>query len=357
VMLMRALKRDIALFKMAGAVIGSDEQEQTPMDSDAGWKALAGDIFRRPKYPLLLAIMIGSGEQTLLMVLSSILISAVGLASPARHRSLINCCVFLFAVFGAVNGYESTRWYRYFQGGDSFRSHVFKTAMFYPAFNFAVFLVIDLVVWADSGSAATNAVPFGTFVVLVAIWSFLSVPMVYLGAYYGKKSEPISVPCRTRRIRRVVPSKAWYLRKEMMLLISGIIVFVSGYLEMVIILKSVWGHRIYFAFGFLLVAVLLMMMCSALMAVLVVYIRLVQGDYNWWWISFFAPAFSGTVMFLYCVFFFFTNMHVLATWTSFAVYFGYMFLLSTAVAMMTGFVGFSAAFMMLRTIYRAVKSD
>merc|ERR1712098_435373 len=173
-----------------------------------------------------------------------------------------------------INGYDSARWYKHFQGEDSFKTHVLKTAIYFPAFNFAVFLLMDLVVWADSGSAATNAVPFGTFVMLVAIWLVVSVPMVYLGAYYGYKTKTITVPCEIRQIPRLVPSKPWYLRKEMMMLISGIGVFVSGYLEMTIIMKSVWGHRFYFAFGFLLVTFWLMMMCSALMGVLVVYIRL-----------------------------------------------------------------------------------
>ena len=359
-LIMRALKRDIALFRSQNAVaaMGSPTADSEPLtDSDGSWKSLSGDIFRRPKYPMLLAIIIGSGQQTMLMVLSSIFISAVGLASPAMHRSLINFCVFLFAVLGAVNGYESTRWYRYFQGQDSIKKHVLKTALYFPAFNFAVFLFVDLVIWADSGAEATNAVPFGTFVVLIAIWSLISAPMVYIGAYYGNKAAPITVPCRTRRIKRVVPSKPWYLQKETMMLTTGMIVFASGYIEMSIILSAVWGHRMYFAFGFLLVTVLLMMFCSALLSILVVYVRLLCGDYNWWWISFFAPASSGAFMFLYSIHFLSTQLHVMVTWTSYAVYFGYMFLLSTAVAMMTGCVGFTAAFMMLRTIYRAIKSD
>jgi len=365
--LMRALKRDIALFRMAAAGAGVSakesetrkliQQKTDNIQGDRGWKALTGDIFRRPKYPLLLAILIGSGEQTVLMVLSAICLSAVGLASPAMHRSLINCSVFLFAIFGVVNGYDSARWYRYFEGEDSFKQHVLKTALFFPAFNFVVFLFIDLVIWADSGSGATNAVPFGTFVVLIVIWAVISVPMVYLGAYYGYKSKEIKVPCVTRQIPRLVPTKPWYLRREMTMVVSGMVVFISGYMEMSIIMRAMWGHRLYFAFGFLLVTWWLMMACSALVSLLVVYIRLTHEDYNWWWISFFAPASAGIVMFVYCAQYFFAHMHVLTTWTSYAVYFGHMFLLSTAVGMMCGFVGFSASFVMLKTIYRAIKSD
>ena len=190
IVLTRVLKRDIAFFNKTNAVTARDVEAQSlirsnndGMQTDGGWKALAGDVFRKPKYPLLLAIMVGSGEQVMLMTLASIILSAVGLANPAMHRSLTNSSIFFFAVLGWVNGYDSARWYRYFEGTDSFKTHVIKTALYYPAFNFAIFLIVDLVIWADSGTEASNAVPFGTFLMLIAIFSALSCPMVYLGAY------------------------------------------------------------------------------------------------------------------------------------------------------------------------------
>ena len=365
IVLTRVLKRDIAFFNKTNAVTARDVEAQSlirsnndGMQTDGGWKALAGDVFRKPKYPLLLAIMVGSGEQVMLMTLASIILSAVGLANPAMHRSLTNSSIFFFAVLGWVNGYDSARWYRYFEGTDSFKTHVIKTALYYPAFNFAIFLIVDLVIWADSGTEASNAVPFGTFLMLIAIFSALSCPMVYLGAYYGYgKAAPITVPVEVRTIPRLVPTKPWYARKWAVLVLSGGIVFMSAFLEMTVIMSAVWGHRIYFAFGFLLITFGLTMIVSAEMAILVVYTRLVLEDYNWWWISFVAPASSGVVLFLYSTWFFAMELHVAATWTSCAMYFGYMLLLSSALAMMTGFMGFTACFLFLRTIYAAIKSD
>jgi transmembrane 9 superfamily protein 2/4 len=41
---------------------------QEDVQEDWGWKLVAGEVFRSPKYPLLLSVMIGNGSQLCAMV-------------------------------------------------------------------------------------------------------------------------------------------------------------------------------------------------------------------------------------------------------------------------------------------------
>jgi len=47
---------------------------------------------------------------------------------------------------------------------------------------FSLFFVMNLVLWGESSS---GAVPFSTLVALLALWFGVSVPLTFVGAYFG----------------------------------------------------------------------------------------------------------------------------------------------------------------------------
>ena len=49
---------------------------------------------------------------------------------------------------------------------------------------FGVFFVLNLTLWINGSSAA---VPFSTLVALLALWFGISVPLTFVGAYFGFK--------------------------------------------------------------------------------------------------------------------------------------------------------------------------
>ena len=53
---------------------------------------------------------------------------------------------------------------------------------------FSIFFVLNLVLRAKQSSAA---IPFGTLVALLALWFGISVPLVFVGAYFGFR-KPVS---------------------------------------------------------------------------------------------------------------------------------------------------------------------
>lgn len=49
---------------------------------------------------------------------------------------------------------------------------------------FADFFLMNLILWVEGSSAA---IPFGTLVAILALWFGISVPLTFVGAYFGFK--------------------------------------------------------------------------------------------------------------------------------------------------------------------------
>lgn len=53
---------------------------------------------------------------------------------------------------------------------------------FFSRLVFCVFFLLNLVLWAHASSAA---VPFTTLLALLALWFGVSVPLTFIGSYFG----------------------------------------------------------------------------------------------------------------------------------------------------------------------------
>lgn len=51
---------------------------------------------------------------------------------------------------------------------------------------FADFFIMNLILWVKGSSAA---IPFGTLVAILAMWFGISVPLTFVGAYFGFKER------------------------------------------------------------------------------------------------------------------------------------------------------------------------
>ena len=58
------------------------------------------------------------------------------------------------------------------------------------------------------GSSA--AIPFFTLVALLALWFGVSVPLTFVGAYFGFRKPMIEQPVRTNQIPRQIPDQSIY---------------------------------------------------------------------------------------------------------------------------------------------------
>ncbi len=64
---------------------------------------------------------------------------------------------------------------------------------------FGIFFVLNIVLWANGSSAA---IPFTTFIALLALWFCVATPLVFIGAYLGFK-RPVRMKNKYLNILRI----------------------------------------------------------------------------------------------------------------------------------------------------------
>ena len=125
---------------------------------------------------------------------------------------------------------------------------------------FLHFFILNALIW---GEKLCGVVLFGTMFALVLLWFGISVPLVFVGSYFGYKKPPIEDPVKTNKIPRQIPEQAWYMRPIFSILIGGILPFGAVFIELFFILTSIWLHQFYYIFGFLfIVFVILIVTCA-----------------------------------------------------------------------------------------------
>jgi transmembrane 9 superfamily protein 2/4 len=130
---------------------------------------------------MVLSVLLGSGIQVFCMTLVTLAFACLGFLSPANRGALMTCAMVLYVLLGSPAGYVSARIYKSF-GGEKWKSNVLLTSMLSPGIVFGLFFIMNLVLWTKGSSAA---VPFSTLLGLLALWLLVSVPLTFVGAFFG----------------------------------------------------------------------------------------------------------------------------------------------------------------------------
>ncbi|KAG9742244.1 endosomal P24A protein-like protein, partial [Aureobasidium melanogenum] len=353
--LLRTLRKDIARYNRLDD-LGLDDFGGTSLDDtvqeDSGWKLVHGDVFRPPRHPMVLSILVGNGAQLFMMTGFTIAFALLGFLSPSNRGSLTTVMVMLYTFFGAVGGYVSARVYKFFHG-ESWKLNIAYTPLLVPGTVFAVFFLLNLFVWARQSS---GAVPFTTMLALVSIWFLISVPLSVGGSWLGFRAAESTPPVRTNQIPRQIPPSTGYLRPLPSMLLVGILPFGAIFLELYFIISSIWFSRIYYMFGFLFLCYGLMIVTSAAVTILMVYFALCAENYHWQWRAFFTSGASAIYVFLYAMLYWVRALSF-TSWTSGVLYLGYSALISALWFVLTGTIGFVATWAFVYRIYGSLKID
>ncbi|KAI8584120.1 hypothetical protein K450DRAFT_218242 [Umbelopsis ramanniana AG] len=345
VIIMRTLNRDISMY--------NEEDIEGAEEDSTGWKLVHGDVFRAPKHANLLAPVIGSGIQCLVMMTMSLALSSFGVLNPSYRGGTMSNALFFYAFGGLFSGYASTRLYIMLQGS-SWRRNALVTATLLPAAMFSLMFILNCFVWAKHSS---SAIPFGTFFALFAIYLFIALPLVFIGSSVASRQKPIEHPVRIHQIPRQIPEQIWYLSPNVSILTGGMMPFAVVFVELFFIFKGIWSNQYtYFIVGFLAIVFLILVATAAEISIVVVYLQLQAEDYRWYWRAFLVSAASGIYIFIYSVFYYFSRLEV----TGFVpalVYFVYSLLMCGIYSLCVGSIGFFATFYFLRKIYSAIKVD
>jgi transmembrane 9 superfamily protein 2/4 len=148
-----------------------------------------------------------------------------------------------------------------------------QTAFLFPGVVFVVFFILNFFVW---GKGSSGAVPFGTLFALLFLWFGISVPLCFVGSYFGfrkkvmmhpttiQRHQPIrwfittaalispprhalqkiEFPVRTNMIPRQIPDQSWYMQSLFSVVIGGILPFGAVFIELFFILSSVWLNQV-----------------------------------------------------------------------------------------------------------------
>lgn len=286
------------------------------------------------------------------MCLLTLVFAALGFLSPANRGSLMTTLLLLYVFMGIFAGYFSARTYKMF-GETSWQKQTLQTALLFPTINFIVFFILNLFVWHEGSS---GAVPFGTMFSLLILWFGISVPLVYLGAYFGYKKNPIEFPCQTNELLRMIPAQPWYMQKYFAILVGGVLPFGAVFIEVFFIMSSIWLHHYYYMFGFLLLVFIILILTSAEITIVMTYFQLCAEDWRWWWRSVLTAGSSAIYLFLYSILYFYTKLDIVP-FVSSLLYFGYMILVSLGFFLVTGTIGFYATYVFVWKIYDAIKIE
>jgi len=343
--MMRTLHADVRRYREM-AENAEEAQEET------GWKLVHGDVFRAPSHPMLLAVSVGNGVQVFAMTVITMIFAVLGFLSPANRGALMTAVVVLLVVMGICSGFYSARIYKMFKG-KAWTKNTLTTALLYPSIVFSIFFILNTIIM---GQKTYGAVPFLTLLEVLGLWLGVSVPLTFLGAYFGLKKPVEEPPVRVNQIPRQIPEQVWYMKPIVSILMGGILPFGAIFIELFFILSSIWLHKFYYLFGFLFIVFVILILTCAEITIVMCYFQLCSEDYHWWWRAFLTSGASALYVFLYSVFYFFSRLQI-TKFVSAMLYMGYTTIMALEFFLLTGTIGFFACYYFVRQIYASIKVD
>ncbi|XP_057298342.1 transmembrane 9 superfamily member 2-like isoform X2 [Hydractinia symbiolongicarpus] len=342
--MLRPLNRDICRYHL---LLNSKEETQ----DEFGWKL----VFRPPKAGMFLSVCVGLGAQIGVVFFVTVVIACFGLLSPANRGALATCVLVLFPCLASVGGYVSGRIYKVV-GGENWKSNAILTSFLFQGLIFGIFFILNLILWIKQSSAA---IPFSTLLLLLALWLGVSVPLTFIGSYFGCKKPATEVPkielsekhceqelevsAATNQKPKIISLRSIFTKPVSCFIIGGVLQFGCVFIELYFIMNSLWNHQIYYTFGFLLLVYIILVIICSETTILLCYFHLCNDDYKWWWRSFFSSGFTGVYVFIYSIHYFVTRMTITGV-ASTVLYFGYSFIMALLFSLFTGSVGFLACF-------------
>ena len=268
---------------------------------------------------MLLSVSVGTGVQTLTMSVITMAFAVLGFLSPANRGGLMTAMLLLFVFMGVPAGFSSAFLHKTLKGTE-WKKNIMLTSCLFTGIIFTIFFVLNFFVWGEKSS---GAVPFGTLFALLVLWFGISVPLVFLGAYFGYRRKAVDFPVRVNQIPRQIPEQVWYMKPAFSVVVGGVLPFGAVFIELFFILSSIWLHQVsptptttltptppltlssiwlhqfYYVFGFLMLVFVILVITCAEITIVMCYFQLCAEDYNWWWRSFLTAGSSGLYLFLY----------------------------------------------------------
>jgi len=346
IMLLRIVKNDLTHYL-------TEDDEESMMEIETGWKLVHTDVFRSPERPNFFASIVGSGAHLFATGSALLIVALTGAFSYSRRGAMLSAVILLYALTSVVGGYVSGRLYKQL-GGTRWVWNTVTTMLMFPLPLFCMFVFLNTTAFAHASIAA---LPIGTIFLLVGVFLVIAFPLTLLGSILGKNTTAWKPPVRTNKVRREIPAVPWYKSPLLAgLLLGGLLPFSAISIEVHYTFAAIWGHKVYTFFGILALAFVLLALVTAFVVVALVYYQLSQENWQWWWRSISSGGAVSIYIMAYSFVYFF-NHSEMSGFLQVSFFFGYMSLVAYAFFLMQAFVGFSSALVFVRYIYAQIKTE
>jgi transmembrane 9 superfamily protein 2/4 len=270
------------------------------------WRLLHGDVFRPPSFsPMNLAIACGTGAQLLFSTLFFCALCVLGIVTPIHKGTLFVGAVLSYTFVGSwVGGYFTSIVYQELQmkksNDKTKHTAINGTAVLFPGVMFLFFLTMNE--WARAMNSPMARPIYPDILLLPILWLSVFVPLTYRGAEVGFRSGISPFPVETSDEIRDIPKEQNLTRRYCIPLVtflsSGVLVFGGFYVESVFLMHYFWYGQIFDTYGFMTIAIFLMVLCCAGVSILWTYWQLSRENHRWWWSSFGYGANVGVCFWL-----------------------------------------------------------
>ncbi|RWR79533.1 transmembrane 9 superfamily member 3-like protein [Cinnamomum micranthum f. kanehirae] len=249
------------------------------------WKYIHGDDFRYPKNKSLFAAA-AFRSNTLLFTLTIFIfiIALVGAFYPYSRGTLFTALVVVYALTSSIVGYTATSFYCQL-GGTNWVRNLMRIGCLFCGPLFLTFCFLHTVATVYN---ATEALPYGSIMVVVTIWTLVTYPLLVLGGIARiKGTAEFQNPCLTTEYPQEILflPLPWYRRTIPQMAVVGFFPVIAIHFELYYIFATVCGgDRIYTTYSILFVAFIILMV-SAFILVALTYFLLASEDHEWLWRS------------------------------------------------------------------------
>eukprot|EP00842_Homolaphlyctis_polyrhiza_P000547 jgi/Hompol1/1493/HPOL_002720-RA len=348
VILLRTLKRDFARYEHDEGLLDIERD----LGDEYGWKLVHGDVFRAPSHLTLFSALNGAGMQLVLMMFFVIFATIAGDLYLER-ATMLTASIFIYALTSVFAGFYSGSMYTTYSGKNWVRTMLVSSILWPGTVSITAFMINFVAIYYQT----SRAIPFTSMLAILSIWIFLVFPLTLLGAIVGRNwAGAPHFPCRINPIPRPIPDKVWYAEPSFIILVGGLLPFGAVFIELYFVFTSFWEYKIYYVYGFMLLAYIILLIVTGCVSIVSTYTLLNAEDHRWHWTVFLSSGSTALYIFLYSVYYFIVVTRMYGVFQT-IWYFGYTGLVCFTLFCMMGSFGHMVAERFVRSIYSNVKVD
>ena len=341
--LSRIINKDVALYNKN--ILINDTIDEY------GWKQVCHDVFRKPKNLILFCTLMGTGLELLLSLIICLFFNVIGFVKPERRGDLINYMIISLCFMGFFGGYFSNYIYMMYNG-QKWLKNTFMTAFLFPIIAILILIIVRILFSIEKSSVGFK---ISEIVIILFLWICISFPLVFLGSILALHNKRFKFPCKINAVPSTIRKKPFYLEIKYVIWFTGLIPFITIFIEFIFLMGYLWRFQIYYLASFISTTAIFAIILSSEMSIIFVYFNLCYGDYNWMWKSFYVSASPSLYTFGYSIYYFYyLNISRI---TAIVVYFLLMSLISVVIGLVCGSMGVVLTFYFLYYIYSKIKVD